>query len=130
MGNKPVSRVRQILYRALLIAVLPVLFFGLIDPLEGGIALLLALAVYTVTFSIGGIRPKKYLWIPFVTSLGIGAVVLAAAIYIYSRDGEPEQFPYGLLVGNIIYALSVMVTIGGAILSAIQAFRRPAAGNS
>lgn len=130
MDSKPVSRVRQILYRALMIAVLPVLFFGLIDPLEGGLALLLALAIYIVTFLIGGTRPKKYLWIPFVTSLGIGAVVLAAAIYLYDRVGEPENFPFGLLAGNIIYALSVMVTIGGAILSAIQAFRRPAAGEN
>lgn len=126
MTDQNVGRVRAIIYRALLIAVLPFLVFGLIDPLEGGVSMLFAAAIYTVAFLIGGQRPARYLWVPFVVSLVIGAIVLGYALAIYSGDSDPASFPAEIIVGNGFYAAAVFITLIAGIVSAIQAFRKKA----
>jgi len=62
----------------------PIVFVGLIDPLEGGIALILAGFVYLVAFLVGGRKPTKFLWISYLSAIVIGAIVAALNTAILS----------------------------------------------
>ncbi len=113
---------RKILSRALFVLVLPVLFLGLIDPLEGGLALLLAGAIYLAAFLLAGYGPKRVLWVPYLASILIGTVVLVLAIFGFDRvDNEPSLIP--LAVGNWIYRFAVVSTLVGGVITAVQSFR-------
>ena len=124
MANQNIGRVRAIIYRALLIAVMPFLVFGLIDPLEGGISMLFAAAIYLIAFLIGGTKPARYLWVPFLVAMVIGSIVLAYALVIYSGDSEPSSFPAAIIVGNGFYTAAVFITLISGVVTAVQAFRK------
>lgn len=113
---------RKFGYVFLLISGLPFIFFGLIDPLEGGISLLVALAAYLLAFVIGKQKPKKYFWIPFVISIGLGALVLAGASLEYFIDIERPDYLLPLVIGNWVYRAAVVATLIGALLTVIRAF--------
>lgn len=108
-----------------MILVLPILVVALIDPLEGGLALLLAAIIYTVAFGIRKEKPIKLLWIPVVIAFGVGiAVVTLAVLSPASSQGAPLHTE--LVVGVWLYRLAVLVSLVGGILTAISAFsRRP-----
>lgn len=113
---------RVIFHRILLLLAVPIVFLGLIDPLEGGIALLLAGVIYLIAFLLVGHGPRKYLWVPYLASVIIGSIVLALAIFGIDRtDSSANLAP--LAVGNWIYRVAVLMTLAGAITSAILSFR-------
>lgn len=114
---------RLIIYRILLLLAVPIVFVGLIDPLEGGIALILAGFVYVIAFLVGGQKPRKYLWIPYLASMVIGAVVLLFAIFGVERvDNAPLTAP--IVVGVWIYRVAVLFTLAAALSTAILSFRK------
>lgn len=124
-GNVPkpeISAARRNTSRSLFIIALPLVFLGLIDPLEGGLALIAASLVYLVAFLVAGRGPNKILWIPFVSAVGIGLVVLGLAIFGMDRvDNQPQLIPLSL--GNWIYRAAVLVTLAGAVFTVINSFR-------
>jgi len=103
----------------------PIVFVGLIDPLEGGIALILAGFVYLVAFLVGGRKPTKFLWISYLSASAvvIGAIVLVFAIFGMDRVSDrPEMIP--LAIGNWIYRVAVLFTLAAALNTAILSFRK------
>ena len=122
MSSKEISSARKIIARALLIASLPLVFLGLIDPLEGGIALLLSLLTLSAAFLAAGYWPKKALWVPFVLAIAVGAIALLVAIFGIDRvDNEPPMFPLMALLW--LYRVMVVVTLVGLVREVIRAFR-------
>lgn len=108
--------------RLLFVLALPFVFLGLIDPLEGGLALLLALVIYIVAFLLAGYGPSRSLWIPYLLSFLIGGTGLLLAIFGIDRvDNEPNLLP--LAVFNWLYRAAVIATLVGAILTVIKSFR-------
>ena len=99
-----------------LIAGLPFVFFGLIDPLEGGISLLIAGAIYAVGFLIAKEKPAKYLTIPFVLALIVGVVALVLAIMKWPMESEPGG-PPPIIFLLWIYRALVLATLIGAVLT-------------
>lgn len=65
---------RLLIGKILLFLALPFVFLGLIDPLEGGLALIVAAVIYLVGFLLLRKFPTKLLWISFS-----GAVLFVAA---------------------------------------------------
>ena len=122
MSNQEVSGRRELIHKILLVVAIPFVFFGLIDPLEGGISLLLGLLVYVAAFLIGSKRPAKYLWVSYVSSLSIGALVLGYALFRYLSTGDSGDFPIELVVGLVIYTGSVIITLAAAVFTAVKAF--------
>jgi hypothetical protein len=101
---------------------MPLIFVGLVDPLEGGIALLLAGVVYFFAFQLAGYGPGRYLWVPYALSIAIGAITLVYAMASPSRvDGQELAVP--ISVGVWVYRLAVLATLSGAITTAIFSFR-------
>ncbi len=122
MSTGEISKARRNFGRALLIAALPLVFLGLIDPLEGGIALMLALTILTVAFFSAGYRPRKLLWIPFLLSITVGALTLVFAIFGLDRvDNQPSLIPLIALLW--LYRAMVVATLVGLVLEVIRVFK-------
>lgn len=122
MSSKEISRPRKIIARILLIVSLPIVFLGLIDPLEGGIALLLSVLTLSVAFLMAGTWPSKALWIPFVLTLVVGAIALLVAIFGLDRaNNQPQLLPLIALLWA--YRALVVVTLVGLVREVIRAFR-------
>ena len=122
MSAKEISRARKFLARALLIAALPLVFFGLIDPLEGGVALLFALATLTAAYLFAGYKPNKTLWIPFLLAIVVGAITLLFAILGLDRgNNQPSMIPLIAMVW--VYRAIVLATLIGLVLEVIRAFK-------
>jgi len=122
MPNREVSTGRKIASRSLFIVAIPFLILGLIDPLEGGLALIGALIIYIAGFLLANRLPAKILWIPFVVAAVLGLVVLLFAIFGLDRvDGEGQMPP--LIIGLMIYRAAVLATVVGSVITAIRSFK-------
>lgn len=122
MSTLEISRLRKLFGRVLFIAALPLVFLGLIDPLEGGIALLLALVTLIAAFLLVGYRPRKSLWVPFVLAIAVGAAALLLAIFGLDRiDNQQPMIP--LIVLLWLYRALVVATLVGLILEVVRVFK-------
>lgn len=108
--------------RLLFALAVPFIFLGLIDPLEGGIALVFALVMYLVAFSIKKTRPRKLLWIPFLMALVIGVATLILAILDLEFATQAEGMPPLVVFGLWAYRFAVLVTLAGAAITAFEAW--------
>jgi hypothetical protein len=115
--------IRKITVRVLFALAVPFVFLGLIDPLEGGLALAVALLIYVAAFALSKQRPPKLLWIPFAVSLVVGASTLGLAIANLEFSQRPEGLPGPIIFGLWGYRLAVAVTLAGAIKTLIGSFR-------
>jgi len=70
----------------LAIIAVPVVFIGLIDPLEGGVALLAAFLIGVAVRLLARVRVPRVLWISLTSTAIIGVVVLAIALL-----GSPQN---------------------------------------
>lgn len=104
-------KTRRIIAFILMILVLPVLVLGLIDPLEGGIALIAVFVIYAVAFVVAGQKPPGILWIPFLIAIVIGALTLAYAITTLEFTPRPTALILPLQIGNWIYRIAVILTL-------------------
>lgn len=114
---------RIISSRILFVLAVPIVFLGLIDPLEGGIALLLAALIYALAFFLAGKGPKKYLWVPYLIAAIVGGAVLLFAMFGVDRVNG-EGLPGPVIVGLWIYRVAVLLTLAGSLTTAILSFRK------
>lgn len=114
---------REIVAKVLFLLALPFVFLGLIDPLEGGLALIVAAVLYLIAFLLIKELPAKSLWIPFALSVLVGVLTI---LFVTVWDTREPQEPLNLVVriGLWIYRALVAVTFVGAILNAVRFFRR------
>ena len=126
-------RVRQIIGLALVVLDLPILFIGLIDPLEGGIALLVGLLVGFVARLVSSVPVPRYSWIALAATFAIGIVALVIAIFaapVETAEGvaNPVLANSALRILVWVYRLGVLATLAGAVWYAVrivQAMRQP-----
>jgi hypothetical protein len=110
------------------IVALPFIVLGLIDPLEGGIALLVAVGIGVVARVLSRVPFSRLTWIPMVTSIGIGVLVLVLAIVpslFIERTGEVAANPVnaGVIALLWAYRVSVLVTLVGAVMYVVRLVR-------
>lgn len=116
-------RSRLVLALVLSVAAVPFVLVGLIDPLEGGLALLLALVIGLAAWGLSGVRPPRITWLPFVITLGLAVVTLALALMHSSPSGEegmPNALGVSLRVLIWVYRLAVVVTLMGAVVYVVR----------
>jgi len=97
----------------------PVVFVGLIDPLEGGLALVVAALLYLAGFGLAKTLPARSLWIPFLIAVLIGVVTIRLALSGLGRQGPYEPTSPIVLVGVWAYRAAVLATLVGAVINAI-----------
>ena len=111
-GDNDGMRPRLIAGLVLGVLALPIVFLGLIDPLEGGLALLLALTIGVVVRLLSGVPVPRLAWISMVATLAIGVLALALAIAgmpgsmlrwssRMCRHRIPSMHPYASSCGSI-----------------------------
>lgn len=99
---------------------IPITFLGLIDPLEGGLGLIAATAIYAVAFFLLRKAPPKILWIPFLVALIVGLVTLGLAILDLDRAGP---LPPPILIGLWGYRLAVLAALVGGVITFVKQLR-------
>ncbi len=94
---------------------MPLLVLGLIDPLEGGIALLAAGAMLAITRLVGQVPLPRLVWVAWVTAAAFGAIALTGAILRWEQERGvgPKGLPWWIVVPLIAYEIAVLLSIVG-----------------
>ena len=130
---------RRITGMVLAVVAMPLLFLGLIDPLEGGIALGLGALFGLGAWLVSRVPVPKFTWISLAVSAGIGVLTLLAAlllrdpVMVDSATGEATATnPFATVPVAIVllwlYRLSIVVTLAGGILYVVRIVRAIAGG--
>mgnify|MGYP000131364140 CR=1 FL=1 len=109
-------------------------FLGMIDPLEGGIALVFGALLGLGAWLVSRVPVPKFTWISLAVSIGLGTLTLLAAIFLRdpvsvdSVTGEATATNPLATVPIAIallwaYRLSVLVTLAGAITYVVKIAR-------
>lgn len=113
--------IRNLVGKVLTVLALPVVFLGLIDPLEGGLALIVATLLYVLAFWLLKRAPSRWLWIPFLATLVIGGGTILLAVF-ENRNGEFGPLPPPVIIGLWLYRVAVLAALVGALVTIKQAF--------
>lgn len=121
-----VSAVAVLLVAGLLLVV------GLIDPLEGGLALLGAAALLIVVRALSQAAVPKLAWIPVSVAIALGAMILSLVIFAVPPEPVDGTVANPLNAGVIgllwVYRVAILVAVAGAIqylVRLIRAVRTP-----
>lgn len=119
-------RTRRIIAIVLAFIALPLLVFGLIDPLEGGIVLLAAIVLGVVVWALARVPLPKLLWISLIVTVALGALTLGLAIFSVGQPTGDDTAPNPIfsVVGLLwLWRAGVLVVLAGAIVYLVRLFR-------
>lgn len=123
-------RNRRVIAIILTIASLPLVFLGLIDPLEGGIALLGAIILVLVAWMISRVAVPRLAWMTGIVTVVIGATALAIAIFTNRAAQQPDSgtvmpSSVGMLIVLLwVYRVGVVFTLAGVVGYVVRLFKR------
>ena len=113
-------RMRQIVGLILGILTVPVLIVGLMDPIEGGVALLVGGALLVIVFLVSRVPVPRFLWIAWLSAVAFGAASLIAVAQYYPWRDYPWWI-WALVVG---YEVAAGVTAAGGVVYVVRMARR------
>ncbi|HEX6954914.1 MAG TPA: hypothetical protein VF156_08550 [Agromyces sp.] len=119
-------RTRRIVAVVLAVITVPLLVFGLIDPLEGGIALLVAILLGVVVWALARVPVPRLLWISLIATVAIGALTLGLAfldVEDASGSGTAANPMLPLAALLWVWRAGVLVVLAGAILYIVRLVR-------
>lgn len=103
---------------------------GLIDPLEGGLSLLMALALLVAVRYLSGVALPRFTWLSLAVTLALGLLVLVLVIATGPAPAEqavgataPNPVSVGVRLLAWVYRLSVVVTLAGVIAYVVRIAR-------
>jgi hypothetical protein len=134
LASGGILKTRRIIGLVLGIIGLPLIFFGLIDPLEGGIALIAGALLGLGAWLVSRVPVPRFTWISLAVSFGLGVLTLLAAVFLRgpasvdSATGDVTvSNPLATVPIAIIllwaYRLSVLVTLAGGIYYLVRISR-------
>jgi hypothetical protein len=106
------------------IIALPVIFVGLIDPLEGGLALLVAVGLGVAVRLLSGVPLPRLAWISMLATVGVGILVLVLVIFAVPSETVQEVGPEvtapnplnaGARILLWVYRLGVLLVFAGGV---------------
>lgn len=100
------------------ILAVPVVMFGLFDPLEGGMALLASAVPLLLARLLSRVPFPPLLSIPYAVAIVTGASAIGVAVAL------PDQEPPILQLLLVAYELSVAFAIVGSVVNAVNVVRR------
>lgn len=113
-------RARQIAGLVLGILTVPVLILGLMDPIEGGMALLVGGVLLGVIFLVSRVPMPRLVWIPWLSAVALGAASLIAVAQYWPSVPYPWWI-WALVVG---YEVAAGVTAAGGVVYVVRIARR------
>jgi membrane-bound ClpP family serine protease len=111
---------RRIAGLVLGILTVPVLILGLMDPVEGGVALLVGGVLLLLTLLVSRVPMPRLAWIPWLSALAFGAASLIAVAQYYPWRDYPWWI-WALVIG---YELAAAVTAAGGVVYVVRIARR------
>jgi len=113
-------RARQIIGLCLGVITVPVLVAGLLDPLEGGLALLVGGFLLLVTFVVSRVAVPRLAWMGWASAVGLAVVTLVAVAQYYPL----REYPWWIWALAISYELAAAVAAAGGVVYAVRLVRR------
>lgn len=112
---------------ALAVAIL-LLVAGLIDPLEGGLALLGATALLIVVRLLCRVAVPKLAWIPLALAIALGGTILSLVIFATPParvDGAAVANPLNIAVIGLlwVYRVAVLCAFAGGVQYLVRLIR-------
>jgi len=125
-------RIRHIAAGVVAAMALPVLALGLIDPLEGGMALLVAGALVLGTWLISRVPVPRLEWIAWLVAIVVGVLTIALAVTLPEEsrstgEGGLLSLSPWLIAGLVSYETAVLATIAGGVQYVVRLIRAVAA---
>ena len=120
---------RHIIGLVLAVLTVPLVLIGLIDPLEGGLAMLVAGALVLATWLVSRIPVPRLEWIAWTATTSLAVVTVAIASVLWNQGITQTQ---GLswwmwaLIG--VYTIGVLATLAGGVqyvVRHVRALRHP-----
>jgi hypothetical protein len=106
---------------------IPLLILGLIDPLEGGVALLAAAILIAGTRLVSKVPIPRLEWISWVVAMLVGIAAIAwAMLERMAQNQAPggiEGLPIGVIAMLVIYEIAVVVTVAGGVQYVVRLAR-------
>ena len=109
-------RTRHVIGLVLAVLTVPLVLIGLIDPLEGGVAMLVAGVLVLVTWLVSRVPVPRLEWIAWTATTGVAVVSVAIASVLWSQgitQAEGLAWWMWALIG--VYTIGVLVTLAGAV---------------
>jgi len=128
-GDNGPMRPRLIASLILGIVTLPVLFVGLVDPLEGGIALLIALGLGVGVRLLSAVPLPRLTWISMLATIGVGILALVLALVqmpfeavqeVGPEATAPNPLSAGVRLLVWVYRLGVLVVLVGGVVYLVR----------
>lgn len=120
-------RTRRIVAIVLAFVALPILVFGLIDPLEGGLALLVGVALGVAVWALSRVALPRLLWISLIATVALGAITLGLALVLSPQESGPgaggNPIAGGLIGLLWLWRAGVVVVLAGAIVYLVRLFK-------
>lgn len=120
-------RTRRIVAIVLAFVALPILVFGLIDPLEGGLALLAGVALGVGVWALSRVPLPRLLWISLIATVALGAITLGLALALSPQESGPgaggNPIAGGLIGLLWLWRAGVVVVLAGAIVYLVRLFK-------
>lgn len=120
-------KARQITAIVFAVIAVPVMFFGLIDPLEGGIALLVAVTLVVAVRLLSGMPVPKVTWIPMSAAIALGVLILSIVIFANPGSAGGGDVPNpmnGAVIGLLwAYRAIVLVALAGVVVYVVRLIR-------
>ncbi|WP_127476562.1 hypothetical protein [Microbacterium sulfonylureivorans] len=119
-------RTRRVIAIVVAFLTLPFLLFGLIDPLEGGLSLLVAVGLGVAVWAVARVPVPRLLWISLIATVALGGLTLALAmITLEEATGTGTATnPILPVVGLVwLWRIGVLVVLAGALVYIVRLFR-------
>lgn len=128
-GDTGSVRSRLVVSLILGIIALPVIFVGLIDPLEGGLSLLVAVGLGVAVRALSGVPLPRLAWISMLATVGVGILVLVLVIFAVPSETVQEVGPEVTAPNPLnasarillwVYRLGVLLVLAGGVVYLVR----------
>lgn len=120
-------RMRLVIGAAIAVIAALLLVPGLIDPLEGGIALLATTVVLVAVRLVSRVPVPKLAWIAVSVAIALGVTILSLVVFTEPPEGTGAGVPNpfsGAAVGLLwVYRAAVLVAFAGAVQYVVRIVR-------
>ena len=108
---------RHIIGLVLAVLTIPLFLLGLIDPVEGGVALLVAGALLLGTWLVSRIPVPRLEWIAWTATVSLAVVTVAIASVLWTQGitGPGRELAWWMWALIGAYEIGVLATLGGGI---------------
>lgn len=116
---------RHVIGLVLTILTIPALALGLFDPIEGGMALLVAGLLILATRLVSRVPVPRLEWMSWVVTIGVAVAALASAGLLRAAEitGSGQGLPWWLVTLIVMFELGVVVTFAGGVWYVLRLLR-------